>query len=296
VADGGAHVSGQVVAAYGRRFLVESRGGELVPCLPRGRHAQYACGDRVLVKRTARGEGVIEAADPRSTLFLRAAPHRRKLIAANATQVAVITAGEPSVSDELVCRILVAAQCQGVRGLIVVNKADLAAETAALRERLEPFSRAGYPFVETSAKRDVARLRSRLAGETTVLIGQSGMGKSTIVNALVPGADAATQEISRFLDSGRHTTSHARLYRLDAASAIVDSPGVQEFGLAHLAAAEIERGFPELAPLVGRCRFRDCRHRAEPGCAVRTAAEAGDVHPRRLELLHRILDAEQAAR
>ncbi|MGH8682465.1 MAG: ribosome small subunit-dependent GTPase A, partial [Burkholderiales bacterium] len=247
-------------------------------------------------KRTARGEGVIEAADPRSTLFLRAAPHRRKLIAANATQVAVITAGEPSVSDELVCRVLVAAGAQGMRALIVVNKTDLEAPTAALRERLASLARAGYALVETSARRDVAALRSRLAGETTVLIGQSGMGKSTLVNALVPDAQATTQEISRFLDSGRHTTSHTRLYRLEAASAIIDSPGVQEFGLAHLTSAEIERGFPELAPFAGRCRFRDCRHRAEPGCAVRDAAEAGAVHPRRIELLHRILDAERAHR
>jgi ribosome biogenesis GTPase len=296
VSQSAAHVSGQVVAAYGRRFLVESRGGDFIPCLARGRHAQYACGDRVLVKRTAQGEGVVEAADPRSTLFLRAASHRRKLIAANATQVAVITAGEPSVSDELVCRVLVAAGSQGVRGLIVVNKTDLEAPTAALRERLAPLARAGYPLVETSAKRDVTALRSRLAGETTVLIGQSGMGKSTLVNALVPEAQATTQEISRFLDSGRHTTSHTRLYRLDAVSAVIDSPGVQEFGLAHLTPAEIERGFPELGAFAGRCRFRDCRHRTEPGCAVREAAETGAVHPRRIELLHRILDAELAHR
>jgi ribosome biogenesis GTPase len=290
-----AHDSGQIVAVYGRRYLVASRGGELIPCLARGRHAQYACGDRVLVER-ARDEGVIEAADPRSTLFLRAAPHRRKLIAANATQVAVITAGEPSVSDELVCRVLVAAGAQGVRGLVVVNKADLAAPTAALMQRLAPLARAGYPLVATSAKRDVTELRGRLAGETTVLIGQSGMGKSTLVNALVPDARATTQEISRFLDAGRHTTSAVRLYRLDAASAIIDSPGMQEFGLAHLTPDEIVRGFPELAPVAGQCRFRDCRHRAEPGCAVRAAAAAGAVHPRRIELFHRILDAELAQR
>jgi ribosome biogenesis GTPase len=295
VSQRGAHVSGQVVAAYGRRFLVESRGGDFIPCLPRGRHGQYACGDRVLVKRTGRGEGVIEAADPRSSLFLRATPHRRKLIAANVSQVAVVTAGEPSVSDELVCRILVAAECQRIRGLVVANKVDLEAPAAVLRDRLASFARSGYPVVEVSAKRDVGEVRKRLAGETTVLLGQSGMGKSTIVNALVPGADAATREISRFLDSGRHTTSHTRLYRLDAASSIIDSPGLQEFGLAHLSAVEIERGFPELAAFAGQCRFSDCRHRAEPGCAVRAAAEAGGLHPRRLELLHRILDAERAA-
>jgi len=125
-----------------------------------------------------------------------------------------------------------------------------------------------------------------------VLIGQSGMGKSTIVNALVPDADAATQEISRFLDSGRHTTAHARFYRLDPASAIVDSPGVQEFGLAHLGARDIEAGFVDIRPLAGACRFPDCRHDGEPGCAVAAAVGEGRVHARRLELFRRIVNAE----
>ena len=290
----GTRLSGEVVAAYGRRSLVETPGSDVITCLPRGRDKQYACGDRVLVTRIGRGEGVIEAADPRSSLFLRAAAHRRKLIAANASQVAVITAGEPSVNDELVCRVLVAAESQGVRGLIVLNKTDLPTPAAALRARLEPFARAGYPIVEVSAKRDVASLRDHLVGGTTVLIGQSGMGKSTIVNALVPNARATTREISRFLDSGRHTTSATRLYRLDDRSVVIDSPGVEAFGLAHLSPAEIERGFPEIAALAGRCRFGDCRHRAEPGCAVRAAVDSGAIAARRLELLHRILDAEAA--
>jgi ribosome biogenesis GTPase len=288
--------SGQVVAAFGRHYLVAADGGEYVRCVPRGKQSVVACGDRVAVAHTARGEGVIEETAPRATLFLRAAPHRRKLIAANATQVAVICAGEPSLSDDLVVRVIVAAESQSIRTLLVLNKTDLAAPAAAARERLAPFARAGYPIVELSAKRDVATLRARLAGETTVLIGQSGMGKSTLVNALVPAADAATREISRFLDSGRHTTTATRLYRLDADSAIIDSPGVQEFGLAQLGAAEIEHGFPELRPLAGRCRFTDCRHRTEPGCAVRAAVDGGQIHPRRLELLHRILDAEGATR
>jgi ribosome biogenesis GTPase len=264
-------------------------------CVPRGKRSNYACGDRVFLAQTSRHEGVIEAADPRSTLFVRAAPHRQKLIAANATQVAVIVAGEPSVSDELVCRILIAAERQGMRGIVVLNKVDLTGATAAAREQLLPFRLAGYEIIEISAKREIAPLRDRLAGEVTVLIGQSGMGKSTIVNALVPDADAATQEISRFLDSGRHTTAHARFYRLDPASAIVDSPGVQEFGLAHLSRVEIEQGFREIAALIGECRFRDCRHRTEPGCAVRAAVDSGEVHPRRLELLHAILAAESGA-
>jgi len=286
--------SGRITAAHGRRFLVEAADGERLGCVPRGRQAAYACGDAVFIVPTSRGEGVIEAADPRSTLFLRAASHRRKLIAANATQVAVVVAGEPGASDELVARALVEAGRQAMRALIVLNKADLAAPSAAMRERLAPFAHAGYPVLALSARRDVAPLARWLAGETTVLIGQSGMGKSTIVNALVPGAGAATREISRFLDSGRHATSATRLYRLDDRSFLIDSPGVEAFGLAHLSRAEIERGFPEIVPLAGRCRFGDCRHRTEPGCAVLAAVASGGVPSRRLELLHRILDAETA--
>jgi ribosome biogenesis GTPase len=288
--------SGEVVAAYGRHYLVETESGTYLRCVPRGKQSLVACGDRVRVDHTAPGEGVIEEIRPRTALFLRAAPHRRKLIAANLTQVAIVCAGEPSLADDLVARVLVAAECQSLRALLVLNKTDLTAPTLAARSRLAPFAQAGYAVIELSAKRGVELLRPRLAGEVTALIGQSGMGKSTIINSLVPQADAATREISRFLDSGRHTTTATRLYRLDAASAIVDSPGVQEFGLAHLGPAEIEQGFPELRPLAGHCRFTDCRHRAEPGCAVRTAVDRGQIHPRRLEQLHRILDAEAAAR
>jgi ribosome biogenesis GTPase len=289
-------VSGEVVAAHGRHYLVAARDGAYLRCVPRGKQSLLACGDRVYVACTAPGEGVIEETAPRAALFLRAAPHRRKLLAANLTQVAIVCAGEPSLADELVARVLVAAECASLRALLVLNKTDLPGPAAAARARLAPFAQAGYPVVELSARRDVAPLRARLTGETTALIGQSGMGKSTIINALVPHADAATQEISRFLDSGRHTTSATRLYRLDPASAIVDSPGVQEFGLAHLEPVDIERGLPELRARGGQCRFADCRHRTEPGCAVRAAVDRGEIHPRRLELLDRILDAEAAAR
>lgn len=284
-----------IVAAHGRHYVVETGPGALVRCVPRGKRSVYACGDRVSFAPAGRDAGVIESVATRSSLFLRAAPHRQKLIAANATQVAVVVAAEPSYSDELVCRILVAAESQGIPALVVLNKIDLAELAQAARERLAPLAQAGYPVTEVSAMGDLAPLAGRLANETTVLLGQSGMGKSTIVNALVPGVAARTQEISRFLDSGRHTTTSTRLYRLPGGGALVDSPGLQGFGLAHLTPAQIEHAFPELRPLAGACRFSDCRHRAEPGCAVRAAAAEGRVHPRRLALLHRILAAEAAA-
>jgi ribosome biogenesis GTPase len=286
------------VAAHGRHYVVALTDGTLVHALPRGKRSTLACGDRVHIAMIAAQQAVIEAVDPRSTLFYRSAAQRAKLLAANATQAAVVVAGEPSFSDELIARVLAAAEHQRMRALIVLNKTDLDAPTAVARERLAPFVAAGYRVVETRADGPptaLGELCAALAGEATVLIGQSGMGKSTLVNALVPGAGAATREISRFLDSGRHTTTASRLHAL-ADGALIDCPGVQEFGLAHLTAAEIQHGFVEMRPHLGACRFRDCRHRAEPGCALRAAAADGAVPARRVELLLRILAAEAGRR
>ncbi len=302
-ATSGAALHGQIVAAYGRRYLVETAHeqaaggpGALLSCMALGRQSQYACGDRVTVLSSGPGEGVIESAETRSTLFFRSAAHRSKLIAANATQVAVVVASEPSFSDELVARVLAAAECAGMRSLIVLNKADLAELTTQALERLRGFERAGYPPIVVSALQDggamAEALRARLQGETTVLVGQSGMGKSTLINALVPEANAATREISTFLASGKHTTTFARLYRLDAQSAIIDCPGMQEFGLAHLDWRELAAGFREIGPLSVNCRFPDCHHQGEPACAVAAAAEADRIDQRRLALYRRIAQAE----
>jgi len=282
-----------VVAAYGRQYLVDCASGGLLLCVPRGKKSLLACGDRVSVASTGPGGGVIENTAARSTELFRSAAHRTKLIAANATQVAVICATDPSFSDELVTRVLVAAEDQGLKALLVLNKSDLTNRVEAAHERLAPFAQAGYPVIVMSAKQDTGPLANALSGEITVLVGQSGMGKSTLLNALVPEANRATREISTFLASGRHTTSHARLYRTDSA-AIIDCPGLQEFGLAHLGWNDIEAAFPDFRPHIGRCRFQDCRHRSEPGCAIHSACANGRIHPRRMELFHRIISAESA--
>lgn len=277
---------GLVVAAFGRQYEVEFGSGALALCYTRGKKSDIACGDRVTVELTGPNQGVITAIGNRSTLLYRSDAFRQKLFAANATQAVVVVATEPGFSDELVTRCVVAAESQHMRTLIVLNKLDLPERLEAARERLAIFRALGYQVVELSARRDADAVRPFLAGQTSVLVGQSGMGKSTLVNALLPQARAATREISAALDSGKHTTTHTRLYHLDESSALIDSPGMQEFGLAHLSRAEIEQGFVEFHPYLDRCRFRDCRHDREPDCALGAAVAAGEIRPQRLELYH----------
>ena len=278
---------GEVVASFGRQYLVESDQHVVWQCVTRAKRHDLACGDRVEFLETAVGEGVIEKIKDRDNFVRRAAFHRQKNLAANVTQVAIITAMDPAFSDELVARVIIAATAESVPVLIVLNKVDLA-DTYQARDRLAALVKLGYPLIELAALDDILPLRQRLTGERTVLIGQSGMGKSTIVNALLPDANAATNEISKFLASGRHTTTASRLYRLDHESALIDCPGMQEFGLAHLDKSAIAPGFKELDPYLGRCRFADCRHEAEPDCAVKTAVSTGAIDARRFELFQRI--------
>lgn len=278
----GEHVlDGLVVASHGRRHRVELADGTLLDCAVRGRRRDVVCGDRVTVAPDGSGRGVIEEVAPRASVLFRSDARREKVIAANVTQVAVVVAAVPPFDEDLVSRCLAAAEHGGLKALIVLNKIDLP-ESPGAREALAAYERLGYRVIAVSAKRDVAPLRERLAGEVSVLVGQSGMGKSTIVNMLVPDAAARTAEISAALGSGRHTTTHAKLYRLGAGTAIVDSPGMQIFGLHHLTPGDAVNAFVELRAYAGKCRFRDCRHLDEPGCAVAAACAEGRIAPGRL--------------
>jgi ribosome biogenesis GTPase len=279
---------GLVVGNFGRRYLVELSDAEVLTCVPRGKRSSLACGDRVEVARTSPGEGVVEAVDPRSTLLYRSDQFRQKLVAANVTQVVIVLAVVPSFYEELLNRCLVAAEHQRLSCLIVLNKFDLATEESTAMDQLKLYTDLGYRVAPLSAKRDVSPLRAALAGHTSVLVGQSGMGKSTIINALIPGTNAATSHVSAALDSGRHTTTHARLYHLDEKSHLIDSPGMQEFGLHHLTEQDVAGAFPEFRPLNGRCRFHNCRHLVEPGCALAQAVEDGTVDMRRLDAYRKL--------
>jgi len=284
-----APLMGLIIAAHGKRYDVELPDGAIISCVTRGKKSELACGDRVEIKLTGPNEGVVEDFLPRSSLLYRSNEYRKKLLAANVTQIIIVLAARPSYYPELLDRCLVAAQAENIRPLILLNKADLP-ETAEARDKLRLYEQLGYAVLPLCGKQDVAPLLPWLQGQTSVLVGQSGMGKSTLVNTLLPEAQAHTREISQALDSGKHTTTAARLYHLDASSHLIDSPGLQEFGLAHLTPDQIEYAFVEFRPFLGKCRFNDCKHLNEPDCALHAAVSRGAISEERLLCYHRVID------
>jgi ribosome biogenesis GTPase len=284
--------SGRVIAAHGRHFLVDD-GESVTECVTRGKKGGVACGDRVRFSLTHPGSGVIEEVEPRFNLLYRSDEFRTKLIAANVDQVLVVVAAVPLFREELLIRCLVACEAAGIPARIVLNKTDLP-QTATLADYLKAYEALGYIVWKVSALGDLGSLEADLKGKTSVLAGASGMGKSSLLNRLVPGAHAAVGEISQALDAGRHTTTHARLYPLANGGALIDSPGMQEFGLKHLNPHEIMAAFPEIRARLGQCRFHNCRHLKEPGCAVLAAAEGGDILPSRLRAYHSLLKEQKA--
>jgi ribosome biogenesis GTPase / thiamine phosphate phosphatase len=272
---------GLVVASYGKRYGVELDDGIQVSCVTRGKKNDLACGDRVEVKMTDTHEGVVEKLHSRSSLLFRSNAYKTKTLASNVTQVIIVLATTPSFYEALLNRCLIAAEAAKIKALIVLNKCDLADNTEAMK-LLSIYQNLGYQVQPLSAKNDIAPLKQWLKNQTSVLVGQSGMGKSTIVNALLPNSAVRTQEVSTVLDSGKHTTTAAHLYHLDSDSDLIDSPGLQEFGLNHLNIEELEHAFIEFRPFLGKCRFNNCKHLHEPDCAVISAVESGKVSPVRL--------------
>jgi len=287
-ADSTQQQSGRVIVRHGRSLLLRCADHSSVHAMFRANLGEVVCGDNVLWQTTHNGEGVVVAVTSRDTALARpGVAGQEKAIAANITQLVVVLACQPEPTGYMSDQYLIAAERIGVRGLICLNKADLLDEDARsrFRERFAHYESIGYPVIQISAKTEhgLDPLRERLRDQTSILVGQSGVGKSSLINALLPREQVLEGSLSATTGLGRHTTSAATLYPLDSGGELIDSPGVRSFRLGELTRQELERGFREFIPFLGQCRFHNCAHLAEPGCAVRAAVKAGQIRPERLE-------------
>jgi ribosome biogenesis GTPase len=283
---------GRVVADFGREFLVEFADRRQVVCTRKGKRQDATCGDFVEVRLTGSAQGSIERVGTRRNLLYRSDQWREKTLAANVDQVVILLAPRPMFSEAFLNLSLVACEAARIPVTIALNKVDLP-EHVACRTALEPYEKIGYPILAMSAKFDVSPLLPQLEGKMTLLVGQSGMGKSRTVNALVLSDVARVGDLTASRDAGAHTTTFSRIYRLDRDTAIVDTPGFQSFGLFHLTEDQIGEAMKEFRPHLGHCKFNDCAHLNEPGCAVMEAAGRGEITPQRLSFYQVLIEQQR---
>jgi len=297
MSDDAAEVAARVIESFGRRVTVATADGATFPAELFGKRLTCVCGDEVMIRPPSRSSGdvakVVTVA-PRRTAFARTDSRgRTEPLAANLSLLAVIIAPEPVPDLYIADRYLAGAALAGITGIVVVNKSELpSAADDEFQAYVSEYDAAGYEVLRLSAHSSdtVMQLKARLDGAVAMLVGQSGMGKSTLTNALAPESSRPTRTISESTGEGRHTTVSTALFRIPGSGELIDSPGVRDYAPPPVEDSQVQFGWPEILALSPQCRFNNCLHLREPGCAVTAAAAANRIPPRRYESYKRLIN------